>query len=276
MPTYWPGGVAARKDIFGGDTLKQIDAMWTYLSEGHQARIPHGMIHEPLTITVKDEAVMLRRGIAGIIKRGIGVGYPGGVNLAFDAREMRLAAIWKGAFVDAGGVWSGQGSGSLRMMGTDKINFPKGLAFAQLKTADTPWPAYDPSIDGPNIGIQFKGYRLDKKRRPIFKYLLGKITIEDYPMDVLDSGNSKTGKSYLKRTLSFTSDSKQSNHYFRAAVDSKIEVLENNTFQVGKALRIRFSGGAAGKVRASDKKKDLIVPLDISKGKSTLVIEYLW
>ena len=59
---------------------------------------------------------MLRRSYPGIGKRGIGVGYPGGVNLAFDAEQMRLAMIWKGKFLDPGGVWTGQGHGTARPM----------------------------------------------------------------------------------------------------------------------------------------------------------------
>ena len=60
---------------------------------------------------------MLRRSYQGIGKRGIGVGYPGGVNLAFDAEQMRLAMIWKGKFADPSGVWRGQGSGNVRPLG---------------------------------------------------------------------------------------------------------------------------------------------------------------
>ena len=60
---------------------------------------------------------MLRRSYEGIGKRGIGVGYPGGVNLAFDAEQMRLAMIWKGKFVDPSGAWYGQGNGNVRAMG---------------------------------------------------------------------------------------------------------------------------------------------------------------
>ena len=48
-------------------------------------------IIEPIELLATDEAVMLRRSYPGIGKRGIGVGYPNQVNLAFDAEQMRLA-----------------------------------------------------------------------------------------------------------------------------------------------------------------------------------------
>ena len=104
MPSFWPGGRAIRKDIIDGDTDKQIQALWRYLMDGRQARTPRGLIREPIELVAADEAVMLRRSYNGIGKRGIGVGYPSQVNLAFDAEQMRLAIIWKGKFADPGGV----------------------------------------------------------------------------------------------------------------------------------------------------------------------------
>ena len=80
--------------------------------------MPRGVVRERLEIVVTDEAKMLRRSYQGIGKRGIGVGYPGGVNLAFDAEQMRLAMIWKGKFLDPGGVldrartWNGKADGT--------------------------------------------------------------------------------------------------------------------------------------------------------------------
>ena len=43
---------------------------------------------------------MLRRSYPEVGKRGIGVGYPQGVNLVFDAEQMRLAMIWKGMDIE--------------------------------------------------------------------------------------------------------------------------------------------------------------------------------
>ena len=124
MPSFWPGGVAIRKDI-PGDPAFQVEALWQYLIDGRQAQAPSGVVREPLEIVVGEEAEMLRRNYQGIGKRGIGVGYPGGVNLAFDAEQMRLAMIWKGEFVDPAGAWTGQGSGTVRPLGR-AIHFAQG------------------------------------------------------------------------------------------------------------------------------------------------------
>ncbi|MEO2014065.1 MAG: hypothetical protein ABGZ53_06805 [Fuerstiella sp.] len=101
MPSFWPGGKAIRKDL-EGDSSFQVEAIWQCLNDGRQMGTPSGVVREPLEIVVGSEARMLRRNYPGIGKRGIGVGYPGGVNLAWDAEQMRLAIIWQGKFVDPG------------------------------------------------------------------------------------------------------------------------------------------------------------------------------
>ena len=73
-----------------GTTDPQITAVWNYLKRGRQAPTPRGLQLEPLRLLADgDEAVMLRRSYPNIGKRGIGVGYPLGINLAFDAEQMR-------------------------------------------------------------------------------------------------------------------------------------------------------------------------------------------
>ena len=64
MPSFWPGGVAIRKDI-EGDPGEQIAAIWEYLQQGRQARMPSGVVREPLEIVIADEAMMLRRSYPG-------------------------------------------------------------------------------------------------------------------------------------------------------------------------------------------------------------------
>ncbi|MEM7015497.1 MAG: hypothetical protein AAF585_28900, partial [Verrucomicrobiota bacterium] len=97
MPTYWPGGQSIRKDVLGGDMTQQIEALWNYLDDGERAKSPKGLSRQSLHLRVADETVMCRgRGTASY--RGIGVGYPERVSLAFDSEEMALRLLWKGEF----------------------------------------------------------------------------------------------------------------------------------------------------------------------------------
>ncbi|MDA0811232.1 MAG: c-type cytochrome, partial [Verrucomicrobia bacterium] len=99
MPSYWPGGQSIRKEVLGGDTDEQIEALWNYLSDGTRAKNPKGLSRQSLELRVADETVMCRgRGTASY--RGIGVGYPERISLAFDSEEMAVRQLWKGEFAD--------------------------------------------------------------------------------------------------------------------------------------------------------------------------------
>ena len=89
MPGFWPDGKSPLPEVLGGDSGQQRDVLWQYLERGPEAREPQGLVLEPLVVAVTHEAVIIRRAFPGIGKRGIGVGYPGGINLSFDADQIR-------------------------------------------------------------------------------------------------------------------------------------------------------------------------------------------
>ena len=109
MPESWSGGVASHTEILDGDTEAQVQAIWFYLSEGRTARDPKGMksVRSRLVVTDSPRTYRGRSGIAGF--RGIAVGFPGGLNYAFDAQAGTLSALWMGEFVSV--RWDGQGAG---------------------------------------------------------------------------------------------------------------------------------------------------------------------
>ncbi|MGF1582799.1 MAG: c-type cytochrome [Gemmataceae bacterium] len=265
MPSFWPGGKAVRKNILGGNTELQIAAIWRYLQDGRQAGTPRGLIRKPLEIVVRDEAVMLRRQYRGIGKRGIGVGYPNRVNIAFDSEQMRLAMIWKGKFVDPGSVWRGQGSGSVRPLGTDLLNFARG---PEVDDANNPWRV----DDGRPPLHRFKGYSLDAKQRPIFRYQFDGIDVEDYFVDVKE----KSGATILRRTLTLRSTQGRKNVVFRAAVNKKIVSEGRGTFRVGDKLRIRVHGDRKAQIEKAADGRVLRIPFDVAPGKSRLTLDYVW
>ena len=259
MPSFWPGGKAIRKDI-AGEPKDQIEALWQYLLEGRQARAPSGVIREPLEIVVTDEARMLRRKYSEIGKRGIGVGYPGGVNIAYDAQQMRLATLWRGKFVDPGGVWYGQGHGNVRAMGST-IQLPKG---PELYDPLTPTEI---NFDRPK-NHRFQGYVLDDKRRPTMRYIRGSVAVEDYLTEFQDS---ETGQTQLRRTIKFTADENHEGLSFRLA-DGDFEAENDRTYRIGNRLGIRV---------VSDQKPEttdgtLAIPLTLTANQTKqIVIEYL-
>ncbi len=264
MPSFWPGGKPIRTDI-AGTPEDQIEAIWQYLIDGRQAGMPRGVVRERMEIVVSDETRMLRRSYPGIGKRGIGVGYPGGVNIAYDAEQMRLGSIWKGKFVDPGGVWSGQGSGNVRAMGRT-LDFAKG---PELDSLQAPWVVDDQRP--PNH--QFKGYELDKQRRPTFRYVLGSIEVEDFFSEFVDESAQMT---HLRRRVMLSTNEKQDVR-FRIASSNEITIDSDGIFTIGAQLRIRLVSDHCARIVEEAEGKRLEIPIELVPGqKQKLVYEYLW
>ncbi|WP_197455337.1 c-type cytochrome [Stieleria neptunia] len=267
MPSFWPGGKAIRKEILGGDPNLQIGAVWEYLLEGRQARTPRGLQLEPIRLLAdRGRAVMLRRSYQGIGKRGIGVGYPGGLNLAFDAEQMRLAMIWKGDFADPGGVWRGQGHGTVRPLGSDLIRFQPG---PDLDDAQTPWIV----DEGRPPHHQFIGYDLDDIGRPTWMYRWGVVEISDYAVDSQDADSEQT---VLKRAVKFTSKDQRDNLVFRVASGENVKAIDGQSFLVDDKLSVRIDPEHQADILQSETGMQLIVPLSLSPGSTTLEVQYRW
>ncbi|MDB6175706.1 MAG: cytochrome c1 [Chthoniobacteraceae bacterium] len=250
MPGFWPDGKSTLPGVLGGDPGQQRDALWQFLAQGPEAGEPAGLVLEPLVVEVRDEAVIVRRAFPGIGKRGIGVGYPGGINLAFDAAQMRLGSVWIGGFIEASGLWRGQGSGQARLLGKDVVDFPPGSAFAVLESSTTAWPLLDTT---PGLSpFTFKGYTLDARQRPTFRYAPGAFTVEDAFTECRDPA----GKLYLERTLKILNP--PAGLHFRVAVDKLIEPRGANEFAIGKNLLVRLP--AAPLLRDADGARELLLP----------------
>ena len=273
MPSFWPGGKAIRPDLAGGPD-DQLEAVWQYLLDGRQSRTPSGVVREELEIVVAgDEAQMLRRRYPGIGKRGIGVGYPGGVNIAFDAEQLRLATIWRGKFVDPGSVWKGQGSGQVKPLGPT-IAFAKGPDLDdQLK----PWVFTE---EGRPADHRFKGYSLDEKRRPTFRYQFDSVDAEEYfqPIPAKNSAEGETVKvSHLRRTVKLTSVSGRKGLRFRLGAGQKIERVAERVFAIDGKLKIRVESGQDAKISDAGSGLSLELGFDLAPGqKQEFVFDYLW
>lgn len=266
MPTFWPGGQSMRKDILDGNTTAQIEALWQYLLDGRQAAVPRGLIQEPIRLLATGEAVMLRRSYPEIGKRGIGVGYVGGVNIAFDAEQMRLATIWKGPFADPAGVWRSQGHGTVRPLGDQVIQFPKG---PELDNATSAWIV----DDGRPPQHQFQGYSLDDQQRPTFRYAFGTVEVEDYFVDAIDAAS---GQPILRRKLTLVGISDELSVSFRIAVGKVIQTLDEGTYLIDQNLKIRVAGTHRAEVVQRGDDSELRVPLTTTGPRSTLTLEYVW
>ncbi|MDB4257758.1 c-type cytochrome [bacterium] len=271
MPNFWPDGKAVQPDILGGDTHAQLEALWYQFSLGRSARDPAGLRTEPSKLIVTDK-VKVYRGrsrVAGY--RGIAVGFPGGMNYAFNAQNGALTAIWKGEFVTAN--WRSQGAGDFNPA-SKSVALEQDVGFLQLKSSDDLWTLYqvttkeNPVNPDPlypkNQGYAFKGYFFDTNGNPTLMYRCGEVVIEE-------KSEVAEGK-ILRRTFHFDSPA-QTTVFFRA-LTGKIESAAGNIF-TNADLKISV-GDAKTKLRdfGDEGEKELLIELSLPAGKTNFTIDY--
>lgn len=180
----------------------------------------------PIPLAVKDEPVIYRNFIQGAGNRGIAVGYPGGVNVAWSAESMNLALLWRGAFMDASKHWNARGGGHQPPLGYDVLS-PTGEVTPALFVTEKPeaeWPKWDKTAR--YKGFAWKGYTLDERRSPTFRYTWQKAEVEE-TFTASGNGNKPDGEPTLVRTVKITGEL-PANTWFRIAAGNGIEQKEGS------------------------------------------------
>jgi cbb3-type cytochrome oxidase cytochrome c subunit len=270
MPSYWPKGQAARKDILDGDTEQQIRALWDNFSLGRSARDPSGLRNEPSKLVVMDRTRTYRgrSSVAGY--RGIAVGFPGGINYAFNAEYGTLSAFWLGEYVRVG--WQGQGSGNFDPL-ANHIALSQDVAFLSGDEAPAIWPQHpvitkeqpvnpDPLYPKKH-GYAFLGYSLDIKTEiPTFRYSCDKVLIEDC---------STVSEKILTRNFTFNA-AEPATLWFRA-LSGKIKTLSSQTYQMDR-IKITVPENSSTVRLQADGSQELLLKISATKGKSQLSLSY--
>ncbi len=265
MPALWPGGHSLLPALLEGETDRQFAALWTYLADGAQAKFPEGLSRQSMELVVGGEAVVYRGKLWEAGFRGIATGYPGQVNAAFDAEDMRLALVWKGRFLNVSPHWSSQGMGRIRPLGDDPVLFPHGPAFTILTNPDAPWPA----AAAGNSGMKFQGYQLDTLKRPVFLYTIAGAETEDTLTPL-----SGPGIQGFHRTLKFNSPPAAGLHLRVAA--GTLTPSGAGRWRLNDALTLNVGALPAAFVRGKGEQQELVVPISSSRATTTLEIDYVW
>lgn len=229
-----------------------------------------------MPLVVKDEALIYRNFIQGAGNRAIGVGYPGGFNIAWSAEHMNVALIWRGAFIDAARHWTGRGGGAQPPMGYDVFSPASGEPLAVLTTPEEAWPEYqahtvesiEPETGRKDVGklafrapdYQWKGYRLDAKRLPTFYYTWNGLRVEDR-FDTQGDGKTKEGR--LIRTVKLIG-AIPPNTYLRVAIGGNILRRADGVFDVDQKFIVQVDG-------ALQSQKQILVP-----AKAEMKVIYGW
>ena len=275
MPSAWPDGVATHKTILDGNTDKQIEAIWYYLSLGTSAADPSGIRGVSTKLTVGEQARTYRgrSRVAGY--RGIAVGLPEKLSYAFNAETGTLSAIWQGDFI--GVNWSGQGSGDFNPA-SEPITLAQDVSLVPLADENAPWPLLpvmtkevkvNPNPLYPkNVGYQFRGYFLGEGSIPTFMYQCGTIEVEDR-----SEATGTQEQRLLKRVLQLNSPVKQT-VWFRV-LTGEIIPESASVFRSGR-LRVTIPPTET-KLRAmgdDPKRTELLLKLPVPAGKSNWELTY--
>ena len=270
MPSAWPTkGKSYLPDLLDGDSDRQIAAVWRYLEGGTSALTPSGLTTGSKELIPIDEVLIYRNFIQGAGSRAIGVGSPEGLHFAFDANELRLALLWKGAFMNAARHWTGRGQGYEPPAGDQVKATVTGLPLATLASADASWPARNAAAEN---GDRFLGYRLlGEYRSPELMYQVNGLRLSD----LIVPKPSPTITS-LSRTLKISGDVPE-NTYFRIAVGS-VSAHDSiaNRFEVADGLAVQLAPDTTFLLRESNGVAELLLPLSSSESTQTLQFEYIW
>ncbi|WP_420148765.1 hypothetical protein [Spirosoma sp.] len=177
------------------------------------------------------------------------VGSPAGVHYTADLNQMALLQVWKGDFANTTEMWYERGEPQLLTPLGATVYLPAQTPIAILTNDATAWP----DSVGENM-LQYKGLTIDKKGVPTTSYVLAGATVTDA---VRAEGNS------LVRTLTL-SGSPQGTPYCRIAAGSSIEEVGKGVYAVNdRSYYVRFDPKAKVKLRESNGKQELLLPVDV-------------
>jgi hypothetical protein len=195
MPVSFVDGKSVLVKIADGRPVDQIESMWRYLSQDKDAKVPTGLLIDAIELKAAERPVIYRNFFTGVSPRGIGVGYPEGLNVIWDAQRMGLAMAWKNAFIDASKHWVGRGVGTQDPLGDAVIKLDIESPVAKKLSDSEPWPTDLHTKDN----YPFRGYSLDKSGRPTFRYQCGEVVVEDFIEPAAGEGSKRS----VRRSLRF-------------------------------------------------------------------------
>jgi len=201
MPAFYENGTGTVTAVYGGDSIKQTNALWSYFNLGQFMPVPEGIAKpEGFVIKVGSRPMVMRSFMRDAGSRGIAVGFPdalGGIHFSFDAAKVRLVEAWQGTFLNASGAWAGRGGNVTGGQGSEVWEAPAGPAVVIAPTEPKEWPR----TVGKDAGYSFKGYRLDERGFPTFEY---EVTASDDSKVQVAERFESTPEKKIKRTFEFT------------------------------------------------------------------------
>ena len=106
MPPLWPGGVASNQEILGGETGKQIASVIEFARSGEGLPDGYPAVQSgQFELKPTNDPIVLRTFMKDAGTHAILVGFPGGLNIAYDGKNCAPSIVWRGRFFDAYSTW---------------------------------------------------------------------------------------------------------------------------------------------------------------------------
>lgn len=170
-----------------------------------------------MVVPTAERAVIYRNFIADTTPRAIGVGFPGGVNLAYSADNLAPELVWTGAFIDGARHWIDRGQGNQPPAGEKQVKLSGSRALAE--------------------GARFRGYKLDPAGNPTFSVQLGK----QFLLDSWKPVGSEGSPAFL-RTL--TVNGQGSPVEFMISDKLPLKKAGDQDYELGDAIQIHAENAA--------------------------------
>ncbi|MFD1140749.1 hypothetical protein ACFQ4C_06505 [Larkinella insperata] len=193
----------------------------------------------------------------------ISVGSPTGLNYTVDLNQGALLQVWRGPFADVTEMWYERGEPQLlKPLGTLAVLSAQN-PLALLANSTQFWP--DSLSDNE---LSYKGLTMDKQGYPMMQYRLRDLDVTDAVMPSTD------GKSFT-RTLTVKGPENES-LYCRLASGASLEEVTKGLYSVDGKYFIQLDSKAKPSVRTNSGKQELVMPVNVKGGSTTVQYSILW
>lgn len=198
----------------------------------------------------------------------VSVGEPSGIHYALDTSQAALLRVWKGPFLDTTPMWYGRGQDQLALPQGSGVTLRGNPSLAFLEDKDASWPD---SVDLVTA-YDFLGYDLDSNGRPMFRYNLGEVGVEDR---LVPDENAR----YLTRYLTLRAGKAQPPLWLRVAAGTDIRAVSDKNYAVGGRMyyvEILESGDARPILRNTVHGVELLIPIQFQGPQAAVSYSIIW
>ncbi|HSI75292.1 MAG TPA: family 16 glycoside hydrolase [Lunatimonas sp.] len=188
----------------------------------------------------------------------VSVGEPLKTNYTVDLQQAALLGIWRGGFLNTAPMWRQRGESQLMIPNGGLIELSGRPSIAKLESQDGVWPD---SLTTEQLQIQ--GYFLRPDRRPVFKYVIENIAIED-SLEPEDNGK------FLSRTISYDNPNDVSNVWVRVVSGENIEMISTGVYIINNGqyyIKIAEDYLNDTVLRENAGGKELLIPINTESAK---------